>query len=529
MMTHHRRSSRFSALALLALAQLSGWGVLSCTGAPATKPVGQAQRIDNAVIYDGSGGAPRPGSVRIRSGLIEAVGDLAPVDGENVIDAGGLALAPGFIDTHSHHGEGLADEPEATAAVSQGITTVVIGQDGGSRLPLADAFAALEAAPPAINVASYSGHGTLRERVLGDDFRRRATAAEIAAMSRLLEADLDAGALGLATGLEYDPGIYSSPAEVIELARVAAVAGGRYISHIRSEDRAFWQAIDELIEIGRATGIPVQVSHIKLAMTSLHGDADRLLERLDAARAEGIEVSADIYPYPYWQSTLEVMFPDRDFSDPVAARFAVTELSTPDSMLIPIYSPVPEYAGLTLARISELRGTDPAQTLIDLIALAQAKRAEVTAAGGDASGIESVIATSMTEADIEELMRWPHTNFCTDGALRGAHPRGFGSYPRILGRYVRDHGAMSLAEAVHKSTALAAEHVGIADRGRLVPGLAADLVLFDPETVIDHATTDDPQRVSTGIAKVWVNGELVWSDGAPTGARPGRVLRRPAS
>jgi N-acyl-D-amino-acid deacylase len=276
------------------------------------------------------------------------------------------------------------------------------------------------------------------------------------------------------------------------------------------------------VTIGREAGLPVQISHLKLALRSLHGQADRLLTLLDEARAAGIDVTADLYPYPYWQSTLTVMFPERDFTDLRAARYAVEELAAPEGMLIPVFAPEPALAGRTLAEIAALRGTDPATTLVDLIREAEALRAEL----GPGAEVESVIATSMTEADIERLMAWPHINFCTDGELAGTHPRGYGSFTRVLGRYVRERGVLSLEEAVRRMTSQAAANLGLADRGRIAVGAAADLVLLDPATVLDLATPAQPQLASTGIETVWVDGRPVWHEGQPTGRLPGRVLRR---
>jgi N-acyl-D-amino-acid deacylase len=372
-----------------------------------------------------------------------------------------------------------------------------------------------------MNVASYVGHGTLRGQVMGEDFRRKATAAEIAAMAELLDPEMAAGALGLSTGLEYDPGIYSSREEVIELARVAARHGGRYISHVRSEDRQFWDAIEELLEVGRAAQIPVQISHVKLAMRSLWGEAPRLLARLDRARREGIDVTADIYPYLYWHSTLTVLFPERDFDNLETAQLVLDQIAPADGLLLGRYLPEPAWAGKTVSEVAQLRGETPAATLVELI-----RRAQLMEASG-VEDVESVIGTSMTEDDLERLLRWKETNFCTDGELDGRHPRGFGAYPRVLGRYVRDRQLLSLETAIRKMTALAADHVGLRDRGRLVPGAFADLVLFDPATVADRATTSEPQALSVGIDRVWVNGQVVYADGETTWARAGTALHRP--
>ena len=524
-------------------ARAGGWLVLALglTGsAVGCRPVDQgpvptdlsASLILGATVIDGSGGPRLQTDVRFEGDRIVELGDLEQREDETVVDGTGLVLAPGFIDPHSHADWELFKHPAALAVVGQGITTAIVGQDGGSKFPLADFFGRLESEPVAFNVASFAGHGTLRNEVMGDDFRRHATEEELERMRQLLSAEMTAGALGLASGLEYDPGIYSTTDEVVALAKEAAAHGGRYISHIRSEDRDFWQAIDEILAIGREADIPVQISHIKLALRSLHGETERLLGLLDTARAEGVEVTADIYPYTYWQSTLTVLFPDRDFEDLEAARFAVEEVTAPEGMLIPVFAPDPTLAGKTLAEIAALRDTDAASTLIDLIAEAEVLRRERSAAAeeaGDATNqetIETVIAVSMDETDIEQLMRWPYTSICTDGELDGAHPRGFGSFPRVLGRYVRERGALTLEQAIHRMTARTADSLGLENRGRIVAGAFADLVLFDPHTVIDRATTDEPHALSTGIASVWVGGKLVFEEGRESGQRPGKVLRR---
>jgi len=296
---------------------------------PASVGAPASTLIRNARVIDGSGSAARAADVRIADDRIVAVGRLTPGPADRVIDGGGLALAPGFIDTHSHHDRGLDTAREATAMVSQGVTTIVVGQDGGG-IDLAALFGRLERQPAAVNVASYAGHGAIRDRVLGKDFARAATAEEIQRMQTLLAAEMEAGALGLSTGLEYDPGIYSTPAEVLALAKTAGAAGGRYASHIRSEDRWFWDALDELIAIGRQNRMPVHVSHIKLGMHDLWGQASKLIDTLDRARAAGVQLTADIYPYTYWQSNLGVLYPKRNFADRAETEALLAELAEAD-------------------------------------------------------------------------------------------------------------------------------------------------------------------------------------------------------
>ena len=476
---------------------------------PASLP---ASLIRNALVIDGITGTILPTDVRIEGDRIAAIGRFQPRAGEAVIDATGLVLAPGFIDTHSHHDRGLERTRDATALLSQGVTTIVVGQDGGGS-DIAGLFARLERDPVAVNVASYAGHGPIRSRVLGEKFDRAATPGEIERMKAMLRVEMQAGALGLSTGLEYDPGIYASREEVLALAKEAADYNGRYISHIRSEDRDFWEALDELIAIGRRNRMPVQVSHLKLAMRDLWGQSEKLIGVLDRARASGVQLTADIYPYMHWQSNLGVLYPKRNFTDEAETRFVLDRVAAAEDILFNSFPRHPEYAGKTLAQIATLRGTNHVRTLLDLLAEPD----------GPSAGI---IARGMADADVERLLQWPFANVCSDGTSTGLHPRGFGSFPKVLGRYVRDRKLFTLEEAVRKMTSLAASNVGLKRRGAIAGGFYADLVLFDPATIADRADFGNAQAQAVGIHTVWVNGQIVFRDGKPTGVTPGRPIRR---
>ncbi len=498
----------------IAVALLFGITSATCAWAGGEQP---GVVIVNARVIDGSGGPSRSVNVRIVGERITAVGELEPPAGDTVMDAGGLVLAPGFIDAHSHHEIGLLEAPDALAVVSQGVTTVVVGQDGGHPYPLATFFKNLEASPASINVASFAGHGTIRGQVMGDDFRRPATPQELSRIQTMLASELEAGALGLSSGLEYDPGSYSTPAEVVELARVAASQGGRYLSHIRSEDQYFWEAVDEIIDIGREARLPVQVTHIKLAMTRWWGQADRLKSKLDAARASGVDITADIYPYTAWNSDfswLVTLFPERDLNRREGAEYILEDMLAPEGILLPDFRPEPAYDGLTIAQISEIRGTDPATTLVELL------KADAEAGGGS-----PMLGFAMSEPDIEAIMAWPHTVIGSDGELAGPHPRGYGAFTRYLAHYIRERGVLSLEEGIRRISSLSALQAGIADRGLIAPGHFADLVLFDPARIADRASYEDPRQPSVGIARVWVNGVLVLEGGRVTGNRPGAVIR----
>jgi len=473
------------------------------------------------MIYDGSGSGPFKADIGINADTIAFVGDLKNETAKNEIDANGKAVTPGFIDTHSHHANDPFKFRDLIPVVSQGITTIVIGQDGGSDFPLSKLFKELADTPVAVNIASYSGHNTIRDSILGKDFKRIATQEEIDKMKSLLQQDMESGALGLSTGLEYDPGIYSSNEEVLQLAKVVAPFGGRYISHIRSEDRYYWKAIDEIITIGKEAKIPVQVSHIKLAMHNIWGKADSLLALFDNARKKGIDITADIYPYAFWNSTIKVLFPDRNFNDEKEAELILKEITLPQDIILGSFEPQPEYAGKSLAEIAAIENKEPSKMLIGLIARIDDWEKQN---GKDAQ--ENIMATSMSEEDIKKIMSWPHTNICSDGSFSGTHPRGYGAFTRVLSKYVRNEKVINLQTAIQKMTSLAAQNTGINKRGVIQKGYYADLVIFDPATVRDESTVAEPHKISEGIEKVFVNGIIVFENKKTTLLYPGKVIKR---
>ena len=476
--------------------------------------------ITNIQLIDGTGTPVRKAAVRIEGKKIFAIGNLTQFEDETVIDGNGKVLAPGFIDTHSHLLGSLKEQYNAVAALSQGITTIVAGQDGESD-PIDSIKAFLHTTPAAVNVATYTGHTTLREMVMGEkDLYRIATSVEIETMKSLLKSELVKGSLGLSTGLEYEGAFYSNRDEVIEMAKTAAKEKARYISHLRSEDINLGDAIDEIIAIGKEAKLPVQISHFKIALRDDWGTAPKLLYLLQAARDEGIDITADCYPYDFWNSTIRVLFPKKDFTSLAGAQFASDHLYDPSGSVLVRFLPNSGYAGKTISAIAAMRNETPAQALLDLVALAEGY--EKKHPGEDAEGI---MGKSMSDDDISKLLSWQHTNICSDGAI-GGHPRAYGTFTRVLGKYVREKKIMSLETAINKMTALAAEHTGIRQRGVIADGFFADLVLFDPDTVTDNANIDNPRALSDGILKVWINGVPVYDNKQLTGKFPGVFIER---
>jgi N-acyl-D-amino-acid deacylase len=477
--------------------------------------------IQNAVIYDGSG---RPGyraDVRLEGARIAAVAPrLKPLPREPVRDARGLALAPGFVDMHSHADARILELPAAENVIRQGITTVLVGQDGSSLYPLADFFSRLEKDPPALNLASMAGHGTLREQAMGKDLLRPSTPAELERMRGLLAREMEAGAFGLSSGLEYDAGHFATTDELVELAKVARRYRGFYISHVRDEGNGVFDSFREILEIGRRARIPVEISHIKLGTTPhWHQAASRMPGIFRRARALGVDLKADVYPYTFWQSDLRVIVLDHDYFNAGKVAKAIAENGGAGNLRLSRYAPDPQLDDLTLEEIARRWQVTPVEAFMRIV--------RETQPGPDGQWREAeVLGTSMAEDDVRWFLAHPRILFCTDGEIAGKHPRGAGAIPRILGLYVREQRALSLAAAIHKMTALPAQQLGLADRGRIAPGFQADLVLFNPARVRDRATVEDPNAPPEGIVSVMVAGQWVVEEGRITGARPGQVLRR---
>lgn len=473
--------------------------------------------LRGGTVYDGTGAKGRRLDVRVRGDQILEMGrSLKARSGEKIIDAKGMAVAPGFIDSHSHADSGILQDLEAETQIRQGITTAIGGQDGSSMRPLREFYAKLERTPPAINLASFVGHGTVRREVMGEDFKREARPEEIARMQALIEDDMKSGALGLSSGLEYDPGFYATTAELIAGAKSASAHGGIYISHVRDEGDKIFDSIDEIIRIAREARIPAQISHIKLGTAAVWNRASQATHRIEAARKSGLDITADVYPYLYWQSTITALVVSRDFKNPEIWKKGLADVGGPGNVRLATYTPDPTWADKTIAEIAALSGKTPVAVVQEIV--------ERTAGKGALGAQERVIVTAMAERDLEVFFRTPWISFSTDGQLKGTHPRGAGSYPRVLGRYVRERRLMTLAEAIRKATALPAKRFGLKDRGTLAPGMKADIVVFDPASVIDRATPQDPRAEPVGIHHVMVNGQLVLESGQPTGARPGRGL-----
>lgn len=504
--------------------------------------------LADGTVMDGSGSPGFSADVGFRDGLIAEVGDLSGRTASDRIDVAGLVVSPGFIDPHTHSRGAIFDIPTADNFVRQGVTTLVEGNDGSSPLDLGRWFDSLTAAGgTGPNFAMFVGHGAIRGDVLGTA-DRAPTASELARMTERVEDAMRAGALGLSTGLFYLPGSFADTEEVIELARAAAAHGGIYISHMRNEDERVFESMEETIRIGRDAGIPVQVTHHKIGAWRNFGRASESIEMIEAAREAGVDITFDQYPYTASSTSLSAIIPRwaqeagrlaERLDDPATRRRIVDDMTdwiemrfggdpskiqlvscSFDESLAQTFPP--DLAGATLAEILAARDIEGPFSTADLIL-------EIDQAGGCGA-----IFHGFDEDDVRTLMQSEYGMIGSDGSLvhfgrASPHPRGYGTFPRVLGRYARDLGIISLPEAVRRMTSAPADRLGFADRGRIEVGLVADVTVFDPATVLDRATFDDPHQYPAGIPHVFVAGEAVVRDGVVTGARPGVILRGPGA
>jgi len=480
---------------------------------PVSSPNGEPTVIVNARVADGTGKPLRKASVRIVGDHIVRIGNFKPEKNDRILDAKGLVLAPGFIDIHNHSTDGLQTDPLAETQIAQGITSLVVGADGDSPWPILPWLDALRKNPAAVNVAAMVGHATIREQVMGQDFKRVATSAEMAQMAKLTEQAMQEGAIGLSSGLEYEVGSYSNTDELVLMSTAAARNHGFYMTHIRDEGNKSFEALHEEIAIGERAHIPIEHSHIKVSTVAVWGKAPEYIRIIESARKRGVDFLADCYPYDAWASNIKVIMPDKQYENPQSVEKALADTGGPDTVTITEFKPHPEYESHTIAELAAQRGISPVQMYIQIIR------------EGDAANTEAgVIGKSMIESDIKAFYQQPWVMVASDGGIGSHHPRGAGTYPRVLGLYVREKHWLTLPEAIRKMTSLPAQRLGWKDRGVIREGAFADLVLFDPETVIDRSTFAKPFELPSGIEKVFVNGELVWDAGKPTGSRPGRVL-----
>lgn len=522
--------------------------------------------IRGGTVIDGSGAAGVAADVAIRDGRIAAVGTDVTASGARVIEAGGLVVAAGFIDIKTHSDWTLPLMPQCESKVRQGVTTEVIGHCGFSCAPalpgkveaLAQylspsapwldfaetSFADYAATFPAtaVNRVMLVGHNTLRLMAMGME-DRPPTPDELDHMKLLLGEALDAGAFGLSSGLFTAPGSYAAGEELVELGAVLRARGALYFTHLRDEANRVFDAVDEAIEFGRRTGVHVQIVHIKLSGMDNWGGVEALLAQLAAARAEGVGIDCDEYPYTAASNPLKNLMPSwlqEGGVDAMLERLGEPEIRARlkaeiadrglnnfgripgwQAIRVSISPNLPDHPGRTIAEIADERGADHFETVLDTIV--------------EDRGATRVLVDSIAEDDVRDFVRSPDVMVGSDGnsvAPYGTtgqgkpHPRFYGTFARVLGHYVRDQGLLPLETAIRKMTGLPARTLGLADRGLIREGLAADLAVFDPTTIAERATYQDPHQYAAGIAHVLVNGEPVIDDGEHTGALPGAMLRR---
>jgi N-acyl-D-amino-acid deacylase len=526
----------------------SPWLRFGCSFALALLAAGSGRAADpvydfvlrHGRIMDGTGNPSFHGDVAVKDGRIAAIGRIAGT-GKSEFDAEGLVVAPGFIDVHTH-AEDIDDQPLGENFVRMGVTTLVLGNCGSSALNVGQYFRNLEAITISPNVATLVGHGTVRRTAMHGSFDRPPTEAELEQMRALVRRGMEDGAVGISTGLIYLPGVFAKTEELIEVAKVASAYDGIYATHQRSESQEIFESLDEIFRIAREAHIRVEVSHLKLSGPANWGKAAQVLEAIEKARASGLDVTQDQYAYTASSTGMSQLVPEsaregggakfrERLENPELKakmveqmRSALTKRMSTDYSyaVIASYRPDRTLNGLNIAEAAKkVRGADTVDDQIEMIL-------EIEKNGG-ATGVFH----GMDEGDLEVFMRHPNTMFASDSGVRRPgsdvpHPRGYGNNARVLGRYIREKKVVRLEEAIRKMTLLPAQTFHLAERGELRPGYWADLAVFDPRMVEDHATYADPHHFSTGFRYVFVNGTLVVERDLHTGARPGKVLRREA-
>jgi N-acyl-D-amino-acid deacylase len=516
--------------------------------------------IRGARVIDGTGNAWFRADVGIEDGKITRLGDLSAATTRESLDADDRYLTPGFIDIHTHSDFTLPRYPRAESMIAQGVTTEVTGNCGLTPYPVApgrldqlqrytsfmgsklswewrstgDYLDFLERLPLGHNVVPQVGHGSVRIAAMGFE-NRQPTAEELTTMQRLVAEALEQGAWGLSSGLIYSPGTYADTAELVALCQVVRRYGGFYSTHLRNEADHLVPAVDEALTIGHEAGVPVQLSHHKVMGERNWGTIETTLGMVDAARAKGADILMDQYPYTGSSTTFTAFLPTWSLGGGVVALLnrlvdpaerkrirTETEANKPmgwDKVLVAGARKEENrvYEGMTLVEVGAQRNQEPIDAGLDLLL--------------SEGGPFPIVRFGMSEADVSRVMRHPHVMVASDGyAFSPAeggkpHPRSYGTFARVLGRYVREEGNLGLEEAIRKMTSLPAGRLGLWDRGLIRPGCTADLVLFRAESVREEATFQDPHRYASGIDRVWVNGAVVWADGRDTGAVAGRVLR----
>ena len=505
--------------------------------------VASAQTYDlvlrNARIVDGTGNPWFRGSIGIKDGRIAKIGTIDSAEGASTLDAKGMIVAPGFIDVHVHT-EDIFDNPLAENFVRMGVTSVVTGNCGGSSGNIGEFLGRFGSKPLAVNLATLIGHGTVRSAIMGLD-ARDPTADEQRRMDEMVERAMRDGAVGLSTGLIYIPGTFSKTEEVVSLARVAAKYNGIYASHIRDEGNGVVDAINEAINIGEQAGMPVDISHFKISSKALWGQSPKTIGLVEDARKRGLQVTVDEYAYTASSTSLDSRIPSwaiaggraegrKRIADPATRKKIVDAMKADlkkkhfkdySFAYVASYRADPTYNGKNIAEITELaRGNKKVDAQIDQIL-------EMYDKGG-----ASMVYRVMSEDDVQRIMQQPFTMIASDSGVRRfnagvPHPRGYGNNARVLGRYVRELKTIGLEDAIRKMTSLPAQTFRLNDRGLLRPGYAADIVIFDENTIADKATFDAPHQYPVGIANVLVNGKVVFDGAAMTNATPGVPLYGP--